>query len=699
MKIFFASFGFLSLLFQIISLREISYLFSGHEIAISSALSFWIFWTAVGTIKISQHKLMQFFAEKTTLVFIFFAALFPVWIKAIQFSVKFIPYGIVPDFFTMLLMSALLISVPAIINGICIYHLVKLKSIDFYIWETVGAVGSGLFSLLYFYFAPQIPPEKISFFVSLLFIALSVFLLKNWKTNLLWAIVFMSLASAALIENSNSAATKIQTPYGKLYAEKKSGQTLIYENGHIKAQYPDDQFEENLVTIPLLAHKNPKKILFTSPEGLLYLRQAKKHHLKKIDIVSSDKWKYKYLLENLELGPGNARFIYSDPRNYLRKTSSKYDLIFVTNGNPENAALTRFYTAEFIRTASKKLSGGGLLVMQIPSSENYLSPNLAYFSACLLKTVRSQISHLKYVPGKRMTILASNSPIELNVNLLKKRYRQRKIRNKIYVPWNMAHLLGRYRIEWFNIRLKKVKKILINTDAYPISYFYLWKIWLSMSVSNKIIMGAVLSILLLLIMILKTIRNISFFRRNIYAFYSFIIGFWAITFEIALFLIYQSATGNLAWKMGVLFATFMSGTALGAHCLRIRSTPLTPVIIFISASVLSIILIFLLPAFYILPPNGAFAMAILLLFLGGGIVGGYFTAAVKIDQKQSYKIYAMDLWGSALGGFTSCAFLIPLLGTDKTLYSILALSLIFIWPVYKSGHKKQKNLKNRGILH
>ncbi|MEA3307754.1 MAG: hypothetical protein U9Q34_08220, partial [Elusimicrobiota bacterium] len=485
-------------------------MFSAHEISLASALAAWIFWTAIGAIKISKTDFFSNIYEKrdsAEIFFISFLLIFPLWLKIIDYSKNFLQYGTVPDFFTMLLMSAALTSLPGILNGICIYIAVSEKGVNFYIYETIGAIASGIFSIIYLYFFPGLSVFKLAFILSAPTAFLFLFLLKKNRPKQLTitAIAILILSIFVFYESEKPFLTvETQTTYSKLKAKKMKNQTLIFENGNINTQYPDNQFAEGVTAIPLLAHKNPKKILFTSSEGIYFTEQVKKHKPSDIDIADNDARKFKWLSKVLEISISDINFIKRDARQYLKETDKNYDVIFITNGDPENASINRFYTQEFFELTAKKINKEGILVFQIPSSENYLSPSSAYLSAGILKTVKNNFEHIKFVPGEKMTILASSSKINIRTKTLTKRYKARGIRNKIYVPINFDFILGRFRTEWLKLRLKKVKNPQINTDYYPVSYFYIWKIWLSTFVSNKLMLGAVFVLIIMAMVFVKT---------------------------------------------------------------------------------------------------------------------------------------------------------------------------------------------------
>ena len=689
MRLFFFIFGFFSLLFQIFSLREISYLFSAHEISLASALAAWIFWTAIGAIKFSKTEFFTHFYKKkdsAEIFFLTFLLIAPLWLKIIDYSKNFLQYGTVPDFFTMLLMSAALSSLPGILNGICIYIAISEKGVNFYIYETLGAIASGIFSIIYLMFFPELSVFKLTFLLSAPNAILFLFLLKKNRPKqlIIAAVAILILAVFVFHERDKPFLTlKTQTTYAKLKAKKLQNQTLIFENGNISAQYPDNQFAEGVTAIPLLAHKNPKKILFTSSEGIYFKEQVKKHKPSDIDIVDNDKRKFTWLSKILEIPISDIKFIKKDARQYLKTTDKNYDIIFITNGDPENASINRFYTLEFFALAAKKLDKQGILVFQIPSSENYLSPASAYLSAGILKTVKTHFKYIKFVPGEKMTILASNTKINIKTKLLKKRYKARKIRNKIYVPINFDFILGRFRTEWLKLRLKKVKNPQINTDYYPVSYFYVWKIWLSTFVSNKLMLGAVFVLIIMAMVFVKTIKNIRLLIDNPILPYAFILGFWSIVLEMTILSVFQLKTGDLSWTLGLLFAAFMAGTAFGAYKFRKINSPKFIGFIFLGATILTLLFLASLSIISFLSPNTLFCFLILFLIATGMAVGIFFPLAVNMNKTQAHKIYAFDLWGSALGGFIAAAFFMPLLGVGNILLTLAGLTAIFIWPAFR----------------
>ena len=73
---------------------------------------------------------------------------------------------------------------------------------------------------------------------------------------------------------------------------------------------------------------------------------------------------------------------------YLKSARDTFDVIIVNVPDPQTAQLNRFYTAEFFRSARDHLAPGGLLALQLRSSEETISPDLAEFLRCINRTLR-----------------------------------------------------------------------------------------------------------------------------------------------------------------------------------------------------------------------------------------------------------------------------------------------------------------------
>ena len=92
-------------------------------------------------------------------------------------------------------------------------------------------------------------------------------------------------------------------------------------------------------------------------------------------------------------------------RNYPKTAGDLFDVIILNVPDPQTAQLNRFYTAEFFRSARDHLATGGLLALQLRSSEDYISPDLAEFLRCIYHTMQTSLPLRRRHPRRNHPLL------------------------------------------------------------------------------------------------------------------------------------------------------------------------------------------------------------------------------------------------------------------------------------------------------
>ncbi|HOW90473.1 MAG TPA: hypothetical protein PL037_09325, partial [Elusimicrobiales bacterium] len=179
----------------------------------------------------------------------------------------------------------------------------------------------------------------------------------------------------------------------------------------------------------------------------------------------------------------------------------------------------------------------------------------------------------------------------------------------------------------------------------PAAYFHLWKMWLAMFVSPGTLTGLALLVIVLALLAGRLLRPGELLRDGRAA-GIFLTGFWAMGVEIACLFLFQNFSGQLNWKIGVLFAGFMVGSAAGA-LLFARMSPLRG-----RAAVLSLAFLLTLGLWHYVPALGELRPAMLFPpFLGviicaGAAAGGYYAAAGG-GEAPCVRLYYSELLGAA----------------------------------------------------
>ncbi len=707
----FFIFGIFSLLSQIIILREISFLFIGHELSIGTALSAWLFWTGAGSFLLSgggdgsDRNLRGAFH-----ILCLSAAIMPLSVLLARSAVALIERGAVPGLFPMLSFGILLSLPPGLINGMFISSLMRYKelSVSFYIYEALGACAGGL---LY----PFLAGEFSSIFIlmacaaGLILYGLLVFKSMgqvSWLHILdiifcaaaIYACFFLDINTRRFAYRGMTVELDAETPYAKVAILKNKDSMLLSENGFAAGEFPAPETNEPGAHLALLAHKRPAKILVLGAGGILSLPEILKHSPSVIDIVDPDFKKislYEWVVKKAapQLGAmkcsadknllavlkgevkaecrlsdvkaqGRLNIFIADGRNFLRaRNAGDYDVIFQSAPEPVNSGANRFFTLEFFRLARKVLAKNGLLSFSVPSSENYLSPEETYFNASIIKTAREIFAYVRFIPGKRLIILASDSDPDLSAQTLAKRYEERRLKNSVFVPSAFPFFLDAGRRSWMEASLGKAKAVYVNSDFYPVSYFYTWRVWLSKFVSPSFMVGIFASLILAMLALIKVwkLRG-RWSQRPAYA-ALFAAGFWGMSIETILMFLFQSVTGALHWQMGMLFSCFMLGLALGGAVFSwVKIKPQWMVIFMLAFCIVySLKTADVISRFSAMPYLQAGIFFLILLFSSGFISGAVFPAALRAEENGA-KLYAADLWGACLGGMLSSSIFAPLLG-------------------------------------
>ena len=123
--------------------------------------------------------------------------------------------------------------------------------------------------------------------------------------------------------------------------------------------------------VPMLLHPNSKKVLVvgvgtgqTAARFLLY-------PIDRLECVDIEPTIFGFIRSHFDSGwmeDPRVALIAADGRNYLRHTSSTYDVISLELGQLSRPGVASFYTVDFYRRARKRLNSGGLLVQFVPLS-------------------------------------------------------------------------------------------------------------------------------------------------------------------------------------------------------------------------------------------------------------------------------------------------------------------------------------------
>jgi spermidine synthase len=484
----------------------------------------------------------------------------------------------------------------------------------------------------------------------------------------------------------------LDSEYGRLTVTRSQGQTVLYQNDVLIADTQSSSAEE-LVHLACLQHPDPRQVLILegSAEGLA--AEASRHRPDRIDQVEIDpaliRLTRKYVTGDFP-EPGPQVIIHThiqDPRQYLR-TDHAFDMIISGCAEPSTALANRFFTRTFFNACRGRLAPGGILGFRLNSSENFWSPALAYRNASVVAALGSVFQHVLVLPGSVNVVLASQSDLITDPDILIARYRDRNLETRLITPPYLGYVLSSDRLAEIS-RMLSIQTSPPNTDDRPVCYPLTTWIWLSrlipalalQNVSDWIQAALRYGWIAVVFIILACgIGMNRLAARGGFLAYAAagLAGFSGMVMESAMMLQYQTQSGALYQNMGILFMAFMLGMSAGAVVTlnlmkRLRGRSLSrPVDA----------LLFLLPAVVCMGWAGMqrwsatrnlILMAALLAAAGFG-VSVIFTRYAH-SSGHSRPLYAADVAGGGIGALVCGVLLIPLLGLSRSVFLLAGMSI------------------------
>jgi spermidine synthase len=734
--------GLSGMVAQILLLRELLVSFFGNELTIGIILANWLLLEAIGSFLLGRTVEKT---ERKIEIYVLFQLVFSVALPfAIYLSRIFKNFllvtpgeglGFAAIFYSSFLIL-LLVSVP---HGALFTYGCKIYSQSFkedassigkvYVLEMVGAIIGGL--VLTFFLVQYLNSFKIVFIISLLNALISAMLL--WPTPrssshpvqiLFWVLsVLLSFVFAfSLLPQTSGAIHRSSVRfqwkelnvvhyensiYGNIAVTKRGEQYTFFTDGvpSITTPVPDIASVEDFVHFPMLFHEKPESVLVLSGGAGGVIHEILKYHVARVDYVELDPLllgliqKFQTPITQSELSDKRVRIHYADGRFFIHRTPDRFDIIFVGLSAPQELQTNRLFSSEFFSIAKKRMNPGGIIVLTLPGSLTYISPELRDLNECIFGTLRSVFSVVRIIPGDMNLYLASDSETleRITVDVLAKRFGERRIKTRLITKGYIQYRLHERWLKWFQKSMEG-KEVPLNSDFRPLGVLFNLSYWSALfspylitlfkwfqTLSLKVTIAATAAIALLFL--IAFIRKPSLSRYSLpYAIFTS--GFADMLLDLAIIFTFQTLYGYLYYQIGLLVTIFMAGIALGSLFItwrlgRIRKDSS----LFLKTELLIILFSLLLPFVFSIPSHHLekhivyvflYVTFLVMSFLCGMLVGVQFPLATKIylgtytsDRKLGQiagLLYGADLLGGFFGGLLGGVLLLPVLGLKESCF-------------------------------
>ncbi len=731
----FFSLGSASQVCQVVLLRELLTLAEGTELTVAFVLGSWLTFAAFGSFAVTKlltrkgQGLDPTLAYSVASIFLAASVFFDLWLIRFSRTLFSLPPG-EPLSVAQWLSVAIVTLLPVcfVVGAQFAFAASFANPSGIYIAESIGAVVAGsLLSLLLLRWFDH--SSLSSFFLGLHLLLSSVLLWRHrpkarWVgaaislfagLNLVFAPLFEQKTQASFWRSMFPAAEKVHSvasPYGSIAAIKFSDQLSVYQNGHLLFTLPDQGDVASLVHLILLQHPKPRRILLVG--GLGGWVQAALQHPKvvSVDWVELDPTIPRAVLTLL---PRRERNLLSDPRlrrytadgrSFISQARQAYDVVIVVAPDPTTAASNRFFTREFFAEVLRVLRPGGVFALhglrEPPAGfgELYLARN-----HCVYATMLKAFCEVLVVPSSPLTLLGrcpatSSSPDELARLTLNEQTLLWGAKERGLEGINLFAFTDPIQVERVNYELKtglpfnplerEQAKVLrpkwLNSDINPTVYFLSSLLWLRMG-SEKVARLLeffvylprwsiwVLALLPFVFWLIGRMKSASWAAP---ATTIVVISGVGMLAELTVLLTFQARFGTLYLQVGLLFALFMLGLALGAFIAErneVSKAVRALALLSLATSASTLFWLGLAFCFPQLPPAVVAILCGCFMVLFGGLVGAAFPLTVKAMQQSGVEgskaaglTYAYDLVGGAVGAFIFGAILLPLWGIPNLLF-------------------------------
>ena len=751
--------GLSGIIAQVILMRELLISFQGNELTLGIILANWLILVAIGSFIIGKTvEKVESKIEVFALFQLFFAVALPMTIylsrifRNILLSTPGEGLGFGPIFYSsfLILLPVTLPQGALFTYGCRIYFQCIRKDVSsigkVYVLESIGSIVGGI--LITFFLIQYLNSFEIAFIISLMNTLISIFLLWPkprsfhsafqrvlWILSILLFFVFayglLPQTSSAINESSIHSQWRNlnvihneNSIYGNITVTKKGEQFTFFTNGvpSITTPVPNIASVEDFVHFSMLFHEKPESVLVLSGGAGGMIHETLKYPVRRVDYVELDPLllrlvqKFSTPLTQSELSDPRARIHYTDGRFFTKRTRDRFDLIFIGLPAPQELQTNRVFSSEFFSIAKGKMNPDGIIVLTLPGSLTYISPELRDLNRCILETLKTVFRSVRIIPGDTNLYLASDSSKLERVTSgdIVKRLEDRKIKTSLFTKSYLEFRLHERWLKWFLESMEK-KEVQINSDFRPIGVFLslsYWNALFSPSLAGifkwfegfSLQISIAFMILFTLLMSLVFVKRPSLSRQSIpYAIFT--TGLVGMIFNLAVIFTFQTFYGYLYHQIGLLIAIFMFGVALSSfYMTRYLERIERDSHLFLKIEICIIFFAFLFPfVFSILSQYLektvlsllVYPLFLIMSFFSGACIGLQFPLASKIYLALPGKegtlghtaglLYGADLLGGFLGSLFGGILLLPILGLKESCFmmamikiSSLVLLLIFI---------------------
>ncbi len=698
---FFMMLGYISIMAQLVLLREFIKNFHGNELVIGIFLAVWMILTALGA-RIGSGYVVPMNPRRISFLLVTMSGL-PILVYLLLILVNrflFLPGlqpGLLDTVISVLILTSLFTGLSGFLFGV-VSRSVKnsINKASPYMLDAIGSVAGGILcSMLFMHLLDNFQLLAFLFMTT----SVSVIIIYRFPVRrgprwiLIMAVTLLFVLSlipglqnelqGLRYRNEEILETR-DTPIGNLTFTLANEQVTGYMDGTPVITSSDLMKAEESVHFPSLQLSNPASFLLLGGGWSGQITEVAKYKPGTIDYCEADPWIYymgkNHFYENID---PSLHFIPKDGRTWLmRSGEAMYDVIISNTGDPLTIGWNRYFTLEFYRLVRQHLSPDGVFCMQLTTADQYVNEEGLRILSINDHTLKEVFPNVLIVPGSSTYFLASERPLSLDFPSL---LSQQQILTTYVHPDYLDADQILFDSEQLTSRIK-LQERRINSDLWPRLFFASLMGNESKTGRASMEVAGIISALLFLILLFRYTP----LHRAMY-----ITGFTGAGIQIILIMVVQSFYGFAYMVAPIMITLFMSGIVGGMIiCKRVwrksSLTGITGLVMIMALMSLTGLLLPVIGGMFDSRWSGPLILG-LLNFIPGMVVGSVYSLGIGIKKENPPgilgELYSADLTGAALGTFIPVIFLLPLIGVINSYILFFGINLATGFSLIAGGLK------------
>jgi spermidine synthase len=505
---------------------------------------------------------------------------------------------------------------------------------------------------------------------------------------------------AGILSGEARLAASSDTVYQNLALVERRGQYTLYANGGIAATFPDPLTAEHEIHAIMAQKPSAKRVLLLGGNPLDDVRELLRHPLER--------------LVHVDIDPGVGRIVRAamprewaamsadrrlvrvseDAPRHLKRRGDLYDVILVRAPDPSTISANRCFTAEFYSDAVRRLDTGGILVTSVGLSER-MQKESASLGGSVYKAMCGVFPVVLVTAGARPLFLggAAESDLTLDRAVLAGRSRAARIETAHFRP---EYFFG--TDDYDPEKVAHVRESLEDSDApantmsRPVATAYSLALWRNFSGTGNwaaVWVTAIAAVAALVWAAARVAPAAGTATAWVACGAVATTGLAAISIELLLLLLFQAVCGYVYTRIGLVFAVFMAGLALGARSGRRwsgggaatwRTLAMLEAGVAALAGVVALLQVLAAGA---ADGHAAEVAIYAAVTLAGWLTGAEFPVVVGILTAGGGRagpvvaaVDAADHAGAAVGAVATAALLVPWLGELRTAFMFLGVKAV-----------------------